>query len=78
MRCSAVPTTNVAVSGVTQPTANLKVSPRGAACTAFIEKWSGACMHGVCAGANAPLLGGFKWLPWGLPFAMRLSGWLEA
>ena len=22
-------------------------------------------MRGACAGANAPLLGGFKWLPWG-------------
>ena len=31
-------------------------------------------MHGTRAGADAPLLGGFKWLPWGLPFAMHLSG----
>ena len=31
-------------------------------------------MRCSCAGANAPLLGGFKWLPWGPPFAMRLIG----
>ena len=35
-------------------------------------------MRGTRAGANAPLLGGFKWLPWGLSFAIRLSGWVEA
>ena len=35
-------------------------------------------MRGIRAGANTPLLGGFKWLPWGPPFAMRLSGWVEA
>ena len=34
-------------------------------CTAFIEKLNGACMRGARAGADAPLLGGFKWLPWG-------------
>ena len=46
--------------------------------TAFIEKLGGACMRGARAGADAPLLGGFKWLPWGQPFAMRLRGWVEA
>ena len=30
-------------------------------------------MHGAHVGADAPLLGGFKWLPWGLPFAIHLS-----
>ena len=35
-------------------------------------------MHGARTGADAPLLGGFKWMPWGLPFAMLLNGWLEA
>ena len=30
-------------------------------------------MRGACAGTDAPLLGGFKWLPWGPPFAMH--GW---
>ena len=74
MRHSAAPTTNVAVSGVTQPTANRKSEPQGAARTTFIEKLGGMHMCGACAGANAPLLGGFKWLPWGPPFAMRLSG----
>ena len=34
----------------------------------------GGMMCGTHAGADAPLLGGFKWLPWGLPFAIRLSG----
>ena len=28
-------------------------------------------MCGTRAGADAPLLGGFKWLPWGPPFAMH-------
>ena len=33
-------------------------------------------MHSARAGADAPLLGGFKWLPWGPPFAMRkVGGW---
>ena len=32
-------------------------------------------MRGAHAGTDAPLLGGFKWLPWGLPFAMCLSRW---
>ena len=33
-------------------------------------------MHGTHAGNNAPLLGGFKWLPWGPPFAMHeVGGW---
>ena len=27
-------------------------------------------MHGTHAGTDASLLGGFKWLPWGLPFAI--------
>ena len=31
-------------------------------------------MCGTRTGANAPLLGGFKWLPWGPPFAMHLAG----
>ena len=31
-------------------------------------------MHGARAGADAPLLGGFKWLPWGPPFAMHSAG----
>ena len=35
-------------------------------------------MYGAHAGADAPLLGGFKWLPLGPPFAMRLSVWVEA
>ena len=42
---------------VTRPMANRKVSPLQLS------------MHGVHAGANAPLLGTFKWLPLGLPFA---------
>ena len=41
------------------------------ACTAFIENLGGAHMRGARAGADAPLLSGFKWLPWGPPFAMR-------
>ena len=40
-----MPMTNVAVSGVTRPTANRKSEPRGVACTAFIEKLGGACMQ---------------------------------
>ena len=35
-------------------------------------------MRGARTGTNALLLGGFKWLPWGPPFAIRLSGWVEA
>ena len=31
-------------------------------------------MRGARAGADAPLLGGFQWLPWGPPFAMRKTG----
>ena len=31
-------------------------------------------MHGARVGADAPLLGGFQWLPWGPPFAMRKAG----
>ena len=46
--------------------------------TAFIEKLGGTRMCGARAGADTPLLGGFKWLPWGPPFAMHLSGWVEA
>ena len=34
-------------------------------------------MHGARTGADIPLLGGFKWLPWGRPFAMRLIGWVK-
>ena len=34
-------------------------------------------MRGTRAGVDTPLLGGFKWLPWGPPFAMRLSGWVK-
>ena len=71
-----MPMTNVAVSGVTQPTANRKVSPEVR--TTFIEKLGGARMRGARAGTDAPLLGGFKWLPRGLPFAMHLGGWVEA
>ena len=51
-----------------------KSEPRAAACTAFIENLGGARMRGARAGANAPLLGGFKWLPWGQPFAMHQAG----
>ena len=33
-------------------------------------------MRGTHAGADIPLLGGFQWLPWGPPFAMRkMGGW---
>ena len=33
-------------------------------------------MHGARAGADALLLGGFKWLPWGPPFALhKVGGW---
>ena len=33
-------------------------------------------MRGTRTGANTPLLGGFQWLPWGPPFAMRkMGGW---
>ena len=77
MRHSAVPLTNVAVLGVTQPMANPKSEPQGVPCTAFIEKLGGVLMRSARAGADAPLLGGFKWLPWGLPFAMHLSRRLE-
>ena len=31
-------------------------------------------MRSTCAGTDAPLLGGFKWLPSGPPFAMHLAG----
>ena len=31
-------------------------------------------MRGAHAGTDAPLLGGFKWLPWGPPFAMHKAG----
>ena len=31
-------------------------------------------MHSARAGADAPLLGGLKLLPWGLPFAIRKVG----
>ena len=31
-------------------------------------------MHSTHAGADAPLLGGFKWLPWGPPFAICKVG----
>ena len=31
-------------------------------------------MCGTCAGTDTPLLGGFKWLPWGLPFAICKVG----
>ena len=31
-------------------------------------------MRGARTGANAPLLGGFQWRPWGPPFAMRKTG----
>ena len=31
-------------------------------------------MRGARAGADAPLLGGLKWLPWGPPFAMHKAG----
>ena len=34
-------------------------------------------MRSARTGVDAPLLGGFKWLPWGPPFAMRLSGWVK-
>ena len=42
-----------------------KSEPRGAAYTTFIEKLGGAHMRSAHAGADTPLLGGFKWLPWG-------------
>ena len=35
-------------------------------------------MRGVRAGADAPLLGGSKWLPGGPPFASVTGGWYEA
>ena len=31
-------------------------------------------MHGAHTDADAMLLGGFKWLPWGPPFALHLVG----
>ena len=63
-----MPTTSVAVSKC--PNQRLTESePLDAVCTAFIEKNSGACMHGTRTGADPLLLGGVKWLPWGLPFA---------
>ena len=31
-------------------------------------------MRGTHTGADAPLLGMFKWLPWGPPFAKRKIG----
>ena len=65
---------NVAVSEVTLPMANRKVSPEVRRTTAFIEKWDGAHMCGTHAGADAPLLGGFQWLPLGPPFAMHKMG----
>ena len=44
--------------------------------TAFIENLGGERMRGARAGADTPLLGGFQWLPWGPPFAMRkMGGW---
>ena len=66
-----MPMTNVAVSEVSRPMANQKVSPRGVVCTAFIENFSGVHMHDTHAGANPPLLGGVKWLPRGPPFAIH-------
>ena len=40
-------------------------------CTAFIENFSGAPMHDTRTGADPLLLGGVKWLPQGLPFAIH-------
>ena len=31
-------------------------------------------MCGTRTGTDTPLLGGFKWLPWGPPFALRKAG----
>ena len=35
-------------------------------------------MRGARAGTDAPLLGTFKWLPWGPPFAMQEIRWVSA
>ena len=34
-------------------------------------------MRSTRAGTDAPLLGGFKWLPWGAAICNALSGWVE-
>ena len=39
-----------------------------------MENFGGVCLCGTRAGANTPLLGGFKWLPWGPPFVIRKVG----
>ena len=39
--------------------------------TTFIENFSGVHMRDAHAGANPLLLGGVKWLPQGLPFAIH-------
>ena len=49
--------------------------PRGMLRTAFVENLGGA-WH--LRRHQPPLLGGFKWLPWGPPFAMCLTKWWEA
>ena len=51
-----------------------KSEPREAACTAFIENLGGVRMRSAWACADAPLLGGFKWLPCGPPFALHWAG----
>ena len=61
-----MPTTNAVVSGSRCDSTNgwvTKSEPRAAVCTAFIENLGGAHMRGARAGADTPLLGGFKWLP---------------
>ena len=63
--------TNVAVSGVTRPMANQKVSLKVWRAPLLKKKLGGACMCDARAGADAPLLGGFKWLPCWPPFAMH-------